>query len=215
MAFAGQRGAHPCGRDHPRARRRRRRWHGGHPNRPSPRRRGDCFGRQPGQACPAQNTRRLSCRRFAPRRFRRGSEAPDRKSRRRRRAQRARGRSHPHGPLLPRGIRTLHRDRQTRHLPELEAAHVAPAQKRVLPRGGHGRRLCRRRRPHPRTHGGNHRAGRRRQAASAFAPIFPRQPPRRRFPSHGRRQTHGQSHPEFRRAVRLAPRRSPVRAVPG
>ncbi len=95
--------------------------------------------------------------------------------RRGRRAQRARRRGDPDGPLLPRGVRPLHRDRQTRHLPELAHPALVAAAQRLVPRRRDGRRLRRRRSADARAAGGDRRARGegRAHAAARSAPSRP------------------------------------------
>ena len=145
MARAEERRAAARGRAHPRPRGRGRRRHGGDPDRASSRRGSHRQRRQPDQARAARDARREARDRLAARRLRRSGDGTDRPARRGRRPQRARRRSDPDGPLVPRGVRPLHRDRQARHLPELAHPALAAAAQRVVPRRRDGRRLQRRR----------------------------------------------------------------------
>ena len=124
-------------------------------------------------------------------------------------AQRARRRSHPDGPLLPRGVRPLHRNRQARHLPKLAHPAVAAAPQRLVPRRRHGRGLRGRRSADP-------RAARRKsrswwsKARCTRCRSAPSRPSRvdAAFRLMAERQTHRQSRRVLPRSLRRAPRRT-------
>ena len=89
-------------------------------------------GRYAGEAGAAHIDGRLARHELAHPRLRRRNHGDHRRPGGRRRAQLARRRLHPEEPLCAGAVRPLPRDRQGRHLPELEARPATPSRQHLV-----------------------------------------------------------------------------------